>query len=159
MKGKGQKIRKYRRLRRKAKNMKKQGSVFRFFLTKVIPLSIFQFYFKKYWWLTWILVLLSKATEIMSSRLVSELQGKETELQLVKKDLKTSKKIIEQENLVIKSLQVDILNWHNKFNESVSKSEEKLKKLNEESNKIKRDSEQKEVIIKDLTIKLTSKKG
>lgn len=72
MKRKGPKIRKYRRLRRKAKKMKKQGSVFRFFLTRIIPLSVFQFYLKKYWWVTWILVLFSKLTDIISFFLISK---------------------------------------------------------------------------------------
>lgn len=45
MKRNNEKIRKYRRLRRKAKRLKKERTLFKFFLNKVVPFAVVRFFF------------------------------------------------------------------------------------------------------------------
>lgn len=132
------KIRKYRRLRRKAKRLKRRRDFFRFI-------------FKKCFWFTLSVFLLSlfyRAGNQFAVEQSGKLKGYENELRKTNQEVKRLKLLTNQRDSNIEDLQKQIFNWHQKYNQ-----------LNKRIQQFEKESQDQKTKISQLRIKVTSKES
>lgn len=112
-----EKVRRYRRLRRKAKRLKKQKRLFQFLVNRILPFALFQFFFKKYSWITictFLLVFFSNFMNKISTEQSIKFREYESKIQTTKNEINNYKAFTEQQSSLIQTLQKEICEELNK---------------------------------------------
>lgn len=171
MKGNNKDIRKYRRLRRKAKRLKRQRAFLKFILNKIIPFGFLRFFLKKYSWITvciFILSLLFNFGNKISTERYREFKKYETELISTKIELNRLKTLINQQDSIIKDWTAKYHNLVQKKEERIENFQEKLIKIESKLNSdkerfkfllrgLKEKNQEQKIIIDKLGIEITQK--
>lgn len=128
------KIRNYRRLRRKAKQLKRKRRIRKFVLNRVIPFTALQFFLKKIQFssisaIIFFLGLVFNLLNDISTKQFTKVRGYEIELQQIKQKLNKSRSLIDQQQSLITDFQKEIFNWSKKYNQLAEDKEQKLKKI------------------------------
>lgn len=157
MKKNSKKIRNYRRLKRRAKRLRKQPAFIQFLFYKILPFAFIRIIlnniFKRYYLIPLFIFFLSFFYKAGSQFSNEKLRESQLELLKTKEELKQLQLLNNKQYLTITNLKKEILEWNKKHNQLSLISEqksEKLKSKNKRINQLNETIEQLEINNEDL---------